>query len=150
MFGHGFGYTRNELGVLVGKETNGSIILGKDVNVGINTVIDNGSYRDTIIDNGTKIDNLCHIAHNVIIGEHCLIIAGTVIGGSVQIGDYSYIGMNASIKDHVKIGKHVIVGAGSVVINDILDYGIVAGNPAKSIKDKITLTDEERFNMAGY
>jgi UDP-3-O-[3-hydroxymyristoyl] glucosamine N-acyltransferase len=149
MFGHGFGYTRNDKGELVGKETNGSTIIGKDVNIGINSVIDNGSYRDTVIGKGTKIDNLCHIAHNALIGEHVLIIAGTVVGGSVEIGSYSYIGMNVSIKDHIKIGKHVIVGAGSVVIEDIPDYDVVAGNPAKSIKSKVTIDDEARWHMVG-
>lgn len=148
--GFGFGYRRNKDGTLERKPNRYDRILEQDVEVGEGTVIDKGSYRDTLIKEGTKIDNLIHVGHNAIIGRHCLIVAGTVIGGSVEIGDFSYIGMNVSIRDHVKIGKHCIIGAGSVVINDIEDYDIVAGNPAKSIKDKCKLTDEELFQMVGY
>lgn len=146
----GFGYFRNRDGRLLKKQSDYETKIENDVEIGLNTVIDNGSYRDTVIGEGTKIDNLVHIGHNAIIGKHCLLVAGTVVGGSAEIGDFSYLGMNCSIKDHVKIGKHCLVGAGSVVVHDIPDYDIVAGNPAKSIKDKVTLKDSERFNMVGY
>ena len=138
MLNSGFGYFRNDKGILIKKESNYSKKIGDDVDIGINTVIDNGSYRDTIIGNGTKIDNLVHIGHNAVIGEHCLIVAGTVIGGSVQVGSFTYIGMNVSVKDHVKIGIHCIIGAGSVVIKDVDDYSIIAGNPAKQIKTNLS------------
>lgn len=146
----GFGYYRDKDGILVRKENNYGVITGPGVEIGRFSCVDKGSYRDTIIEEGTKIDNLVHIGHNALIGKHCLIVAGTVVGGSCEIGDYTYIGMNVSIKDHVKIGRQVIVGAGSVVINDILDKDIVAGNPAKSIKDKVKLDDKARYNMVGY
>jgi len=148
--GFGFGYYRAEGGHLHRKENKFDIKIGFNVDVGLYTCIDKGSYRDTEIGEGTKIDNLVHIGHNAIIGKHCLIVAGSVIGGSAEIGDFCFIGMNSSIKDHVKIGNHVTVGAGSVVINGIPDYDIVVGNPAKSVKDKVTLTSEKIFQMAGY
>ena len=148
--GYGFGYKRLENGKLIRKENNFDIDIGQDVDIGLYSCIDKGSYRNTVIGEGTKIDNLVHIAHNAIIGKHCLIVAGTIIGGSAEIGDFCFIGMNSSIKDHVKIGKHVIVGAGSVVIHDVEDYDIVAGNPAKSVKDKVTLTPEQIFQLVGY
>jgi len=151
MDGFGFGYKRDEQnGVLWRKVNNGGIEIYPDVDIGKNTIIDRGSYRDTSIGRNTKIDNLVHIAHNVIIGKSCLIVAGTIVGGSVEIGDYCYLGMNCSIKDHVKIGNHVLIAAGSVVISDVPDYDIVAGNPAVSIKDKVNISDEERFQMVGY
>lgn len=138
MLNSGFGYFRNDKGILIKKESNYSKKIGDYVDIGINTVIDDGSYRDTIIGDGTKIDNLVHIGHNAVIGEHCLIVAGTVIGGSVQVGSFTYIGMNVSVKDHVKIGTHCIIGAGSVVIKDVDDYSIIAGNPAKKIQTNLS------------
>jgi len=148
MLNGGFGYYRNQDGHLVKKPSSYGKTIGNNVEIGQNTVIDDGSYRDTTVGDGTKIDNLCHIGHNTIIGRHCLIVAGCVLGGSSTLGDFSYIGMNSSIKDHVNIGKHCIVGAGSVVTKDVPDYDIIAGCPAKSILDKVTLTKKERFNMA--
>lgn len=146
MLNSGFGYKRLKDGTLVKKENNFGIKIGDNVEIGINTVIDRGSYRNTVIGDGTKIDNLTHVAHNVIIGKHCLITAGTIIGGSCEIGDYTHIGINSTIKDHVKIGKYCIVGCGSNVINDVEDYSIIAGNPAKKINSN--LTAEQKFQMA--
>lgn len=146
MHGTGFGYYRDEDGKLIKKESNCSLFVGKDVDIGLNTIIDNGSYRNTVIGEGTKIDNLVHISHNVIVGKHCIITAGCVFGGSSEFGDYSYIGLNSTVKDHVKIGKHCIIGAGSVVINNLPDNSIVAGAPAKPITSN--LTEKELFNMA--
>ena len=148
--GSGFGFKRDKNGKLTRNEHKWGINMFHDVEIGRLTNIDRGSYRYTEIGEGTKIDSLVHIGHNAIIGRHCLIVSGAVIGGSAEIGDYTYIGENASIKQHIKIGHHVIVGQGAVVIKDVPDYDIVAGNTAKSIKDKVTLTDEERFRMVGY
>jgi len=52
----------------------------------------------------------------------------------VDIGDYTWIGHNVIILPGTHIGKHSIIGAGSVVTRDVPDYAIVAGNPAKVIK----------------
>lgn len=145
----GFGYNRDKDGKLIRKGNTGDILVKKDVEIGRFTCIDKGSYRDTVIGEGTKLDNLVHIGHNAIIGNHCLIVAGTVVGGSCEIGDFSYVGMNVSIKDHVKIGKRCIVGAGSVVVKDVPDYDIVAGNPAVSIKSKCKIEGLALYNMIG-
>jgi len=141
---------RDKSGKLKRNEHNFDVVIKEDVEIGRSTNIDRGSWRNTVIGNGTKIDSLVHVGHNVIIGKHCLLVSGSTIGGSSEIGDYSYIGMNVVVKQHIKIGKHVIIGAGAVVLNDVQDYEIIAGNPAESIKNKIKLSDNERFRMVGY
>lgn len=143
----GFGYKRDMFGHLSRKPNNFGVIKGKGVEIGRHTCIDKGSYRDTKIGDYTKIDNLVHIGHNSIIGKECLIVAGSVIGGSAVIGDYCYIGMNVSVLDHITIGNNSIIGAGSVVTKNVPANSIWAGNPAKPIKT--TLTPEERFQMCG-
>lgn len=57
----------------------GRVIVQDDVEIGANTTIDRGASRDTVIGEGTKIDNLVQIAHNVVIGRHCVIVSGVGI-----------------------------------------------------------------------
>jgi UDP-3-O-[3-hydroxymyristoyl] glucosamine N-acyltransferase len=85
-----------------------------------------------------------YIAHNVDIGRHCALTAGTIIGGSTRTGDMCWTGLNSTIKHIVKIGNKVIIGSGASVINNIDDEDIVA----KSIKHKVR--SNQLFLMAGY
>lgn len=113
------------------------VVIGSDVDIGSHSVVHRGRWRDTWIGNGTKIDSLVHIAHNVVIGNNCLIVAGTVIGGSVSIGNDCFIGENVSIKQGLKIADHVTIGMGSVVIKDIKkDNTTWIGNPARKLYGK--------------
>lgn len=133
--GEGFGYEWDGE-KLVKFPHRGDVIIEKDVEIGANTCIDRATLegKATLIGEGTKIDNLVHIAHNVKIGKHCLIVAGTVIGGGVIIGDRCYIGIGAMIKNKVKIGNDVTIGMGAVVLHDIPDGWTVVGNPAKRLE----------------
>jgi UDP-3-O-[3-hydroxymyristoyl] glucosamine N-acyltransferase len=125
----------------------GGVTLGDNVEICSNCSIARGSLSDTIIGDGTKLDALVHVAHNVEIGRHCALTAGTIIGGSTRIGDMCWTGLNSTIKHKVKIGNKVIIGSGASVINDIDDEDIVAGVPAKSIKHKVR--SNQLFLMAG-
>ena len=87
------------------------------------------------IDDGVKINVGAQIHHDVSIEKYCTIAPRAVILGSVKIGKYTYVGANSTIKQNVKIGKNVIIGAGAVVVNDIKNNQIVAGNPAKKIRN---------------
>jgi UDP-3-O-[3-hydroxymyristoyl] glucosamine N-acyltransferase len=127
----------------------GKVIIENDVEIYANCSIARGSLSDTRIGQGTKIDALCHVAHNVSIGKNTELTAGTIIGGSTQIGNNCWLGLNCTIKNKLKIGNKVIVGSGSSVINNINDEDIVAGVPAKSIKNKVTANKEKLFLMAG-
>src|SRR5262245_48645582 len=117
-----------------------SVEIGKNVEIGSFTVVHRGRWRDTKIGEGTKIDSLVHVAHNVVIGKHCLIVAGTVIGGSCTIGDECFIGENCSIKQGVTIASNVTIGMASNVRHDILEPNTTwAGNPC------VKISDEQRF-----
>ncbi|MPZ05992.1 MAG: UDP-3-O-(3-hydroxymyristoyl)glucosamine N-acyltransferase [Nitrososphaeraceae archaeon] len=126
----------------------GGVVISNNVEICSNCSIARGSLSDTIIGEGTKIDALVHIAHNVEIGRHCALTAGTIIGGSTRIGDMCWTGLNSTIKHKVKIGNKVIIGSGASVINNIDDEDIVAGVPAKSIKHKVR--SNQLFLMAGH
>lgn len=123
------------------------VIIGDNVEISSSCQIARGSLSDTVIGDGTKLDALVYVAHNVKIGRNCLLAGGAMIGGTTKIGDQSWIGLNCTIKQKVRIGNNAIVAAGAVVLHDVVDGDIVAGVPAKSIKDKVT-TDKV-FMMAG-
>lgn len=125
----------------------GGVTIGSNVEICANSSIARGSLSDTAIGDGTKLDALVHIAHNVVIGRNCELTAGTIIGGSTTVGDTCWTGLNSTLKNKIKIGNKVIVGAGALVINDVPDEDIVAGVPAKSIKHKVN--SDKLFLMSG-
>ena len=108
----------------------GNVIIGDDVEIGANTAIDRGALGSTVIGEGTKIDNLVHVAHNVIIGRHCLIMGQVGFAGSTQLGDYGVIASQSGIAGHLKLGRQVTLGGKSGVMRDVPDGETVLGFPA--------------------
>ncbi len=108
----------------------GNVIIHDDVEIGANSAIDRGALGSTVIGQGTKIDNLVHIAHNVTIGRHCLILGQVGFGGSTRVGDYTVVASQSGVADHLKIGNQATIGAKSGVMRDIPDGGKVLGYPA--------------------
>ncbi len=111
----------------------GCVIVGHDVEIGANTTIDRARFGRTLIGEGTKIDNLVMIAHNVVIGRHCIICAQVGISGSTQIGDYVVIAGQAGLVGHIKVGDRAIIGAQSGLSNDLEPKAIVVGSPPRPI-----------------
>lgn len=109
----------------------GLVIIQDDVEIGANVTIDRGALGPTIIGSGTKIDNLAQIAHNVTIGEHCLVVAQVGVAGSTTIGHHTTLAGQVGIAGHLKIGDQVIVAAQSGVMHDIPDGGKWLGAPAQ-------------------
>lgn len=112
----------------------GNVVIQDDVEIGANAAIDRGALGSTVIGQGTKIDNLVHIAHNVVIGRHCLIMGQAGFAGSTRLGDYCVIASQSGIAGHLKLGNQAMVGAKSGVMRDIPDGGVVLGIPASPDK----------------
>ena len=89
----------------------------------------------TIIKKGTKIDNLVQIAHNVTVGENCVIAAQSGIAGSSHIGNNVTFGGQVGVVGHLSIGNNVIVAGQSGVSHAVKDNETIAGSPAIPIKD---------------
>ena len=115
----------------------GRCIIGDDVEIGANTTIDRGSIDDTVIGSGTKIDNLVHIAHNVRIGEKCLLIAQVGVAGSATIGDGAIVAGQAGIGGHLSIGAGARVGAQAGVFGDIPAGETWSGYPARPHRESL-------------
>ncbi|MSU61780.1 MAG: UDP-3-O-(3-hydroxymyristoyl)glucosamine N-acyltransferase [Pedosphaera sp.] len=109
----------------------GHVIIHDDVEIGANVTIDRGALGPTVIGKGTKIDNLVQIAHNVITGDHCLIVAQAGIAGSTRLGHYVTLAGQTGIAGHLKIGNKVVVSAQSGVMHEIPDGEKWLGSPAQ-------------------
>ena len=109
----------------------GRCIVESDVEIGANSTIDRGSIDDTVIGAGTKIDNLVHIAHNVRIGRHCVIVAQVGISGSVQVEDGAVLAGQVGVSGHLTIGKGARLGAQAGVFGDIPAGETWSGYPAR-------------------
>ncbi|MBE7412174.1 MAG: UDP-3-O-(3-hydroxymyristoyl)glucosamine N-acyltransferase [Leptospiraceae bacterium] len=118
----------------------GKVILEDDVLVGANNCIDRAAYGQTIIGNGTKMDNLCHIAHNVQTGKDCLLTAGLVVAGSTKIGNRMIASGQAGILDHLTIADDVVLVQRAGVTSDIKEPGIYAGLPTLPLSDYMKTT----------
>jgi UDP-3-O-[3-hydroxymyristoyl] glucosamine N-acyltransferase len=126
----------------------GRCIVGDDVEIGANTTIDRGSIDDTVIGSGTKIDNLVHIAHNVRIGEKCLVMAQVGIAGSVTIGDGAILAGQAGISGHLSIGAGARLAAQAGVFGDIPAGETWSGYPARPHRDSLRAS-AALFKLAG-
>jgi UDP-3-O-[3-hydroxymyristoyl] glucosamine N-acyltransferase len=125
----GFGFAIIKTGFLTVPQL-GRAILEDDVEVGANTTIDRGSGRDTVIGAGSRLDNLVQIAHNVVLGRCCVIVAQVGIAGSTVLEDFVQIGGQAGIAGHLRIGQGAQVGAQAGVISDLPSSVTVLGSPA--------------------
>jgi UDP-3-O-[3-hydroxymyristoyl] glucosamine N-acyltransferase len=110
----------------------GTVVIEDDVEIGANSAIDRATLGETRIRRGTKIDNLVHIAHNVVIDENCLIVAQVGIAGSTEIGENVVIGGQAGLVHHIKIGKGCIIGAQAGVTRSFAEGSKISGYPARN------------------
>ncbi|MCR9243754.1 MAG: UDP-3-O-(3-hydroxymyristoyl)glucosamine N-acyltransferase [bacterium] len=107
----------------------GGVRIGDDVELGASTVIDRGAVNDTVIHEGCKLDNLCHIAHNVELGRHTIMAAGAMVAGSTKVGEYNIWGGQAACAGHLTIAPHVHLGGGTSLLRSIREPGEYIGYP---------------------
>ena len=132
----GFGYYTGQDGYQHQAPHTGGVVIGQDVSIGANTCIDRGTIGNTEIMNHVKIDNLCHIAHNVCIKTGAVVIAQSMIGGSAVVEENAYVAPCAAIMNQVNIGENALIGMGAVVTKSVARDRVVVGVPAKEIRNR--------------
>jgi UDP-3-O-[3-hydroxymyristoyl] glucosamine N-acyltransferase len=130
----GFGYAMSAQGHLKVPQV-GRVVIGDDVEIGANSTVDRGFLTDTVIGDGTKIDNLVQIAHNVVIGRHCIIVSQSGIAGSAELGDFVVMGAHSGVIEHVKIGSGAQIAGMAHVKDDVEPGARMGGTPARPFKE---------------
>ena len=85
------------------------------------------------IGNNCIINNKSLVEHNSIVGDHSHISTGAIINGDCVIGNSVFVGSNSVLSQGIHVTDNVIIGAGSVVVKNITEPGVYAGNPAKKM-----------------
>ena len=146
--GDGFGNAPREDGSWEKIEHLGNVVIGNDVEIGCNSTVDRAQMESTIIGNGVRIDNLCMIAHNVIIGDHTVMAAQCGIAGSTEIGKYCILAGQVGIAGHLKIADHTTLLAQAGILGNIRKEGeVLLGSPA--IPARQYLKSYAKFKQAG-
>ena len=108
----------------------GTVVIEDDVEIGANVTIDRAALGKTHIQRGVKIDNLVQIAHNVVIGEHSILVAQVGISGSTKVGKHVTLAGQVGLVGHIQIGDNVVIGAQSGVAKSVPDRTMLSGSPA--------------------
>ncbi len=109
----------------------GTVIIGDDVEMGANCAIDRGRFEATRIGHGVKLDNLVHVAHNVIVEDGALLIAQVGVAGSARIGARAILAGQAGIAGHLHIGSGARIAAQSGVAKDVAAGEDQFGSPSR-------------------
>jgi sugar O-acyltransferase (sialic acid O-acetyltransferase NeuD family) len=74
-----------------------------------------------------------HIGHDSIIEDHVFVSSHVVISGHVRVGAYSFLGVNATIRNGIAIAPHSLIGGGAVVMADTQERGVYIQRPAQRL-----------------
>lgn len=102
-----------------GPAVTAGVIINARARLGANVIVNTGAI----------------VEHDCRIGDHVHVSTGARLAGGVIVGDGTHIGIGAIVKQRVRIGSHAVVGAGAVVIDDVPDEVVVAGVPARFVRD---------------
>ena len=144
----GFGFAPTGDGSYQKIDQIGNVVIEDDVEIGANTTIDRATLGSTIIHKGVKLDNLCQIAHNVVVGESTVMASQSGIAGSGKVGSHCIIAGQVGIVGHIEVGNNVTVAAQSGVTRSFPDNVTILGSPATdAIKQRKTYVLERNLEQ---
>ena len=117
----------------------GIVVIADDVELGANVTVDRGTFRPTIIGKGTKIDNLVQIAHNVVLGQGCLMASQSGISGTTKVEDYVTFGGQSGSVGHITIGKGSTIYARGVPTQTLKPGSKISGFPGRDHREDLRM-----------
>lgn len=139
----GFGFAQDQQRHNYRIPHTGRVIVEDRVTIGANTTIDRATYGVTVVHSGAVIDALCHLGHNVEIGEDCIICAHTGISGSSRFGKRVIATGQTGVLDHVTIVDDCVLLHRAGVNSSIKEPGMYAGGPTQPLQQYLK-------NMASF
>lgn len=139
----GFGVDADERGIFDLPHV-GRVIMGDRVSVGSQTSIDRGFLGDTVIGNDVKIDNLVQVAHNVTLGDGCMLAGHVGISGSCHVGKNVLMGGSVGLADHLTVGDGAKLAARAGVMHDVPAGEMWSGIPAMPVREHMRLISATR------
>ncbi len=134
----GFGFVQRE-GASYRKQHVASVHVGDDVEIGGLSSVDRGMLEDTSIGNGVKIDKHCHIAHNCVIEDHCILAGYARMGGSCTVRRGAVLAADVRMRDHIEIGEGAVLAAGTGAAQDVEAGSKMWGVPARPLREEMRL-----------
>lgn len=132
----GFGFAPKADGSYDKVDQIGNVVIEDNVEIGANTCVDRATMGSTIVHKGVKLDNLCQIAHNVVVGSNTVMAAQSAIAGSGKVGSNCVIAGQVGIVGHIEIGDRVIIAAQSGVTHGVKSDSTLLGTPATDARQQ--------------
>ena len=130
----GFGLAKDKDGKNHQIPQTGKVRIGDRVIIGALSAVDRASYNETYVGDGTATDNLCHIAHNVHLGEDCIMLPLSIIAGSTKIGKRVILGGLCAVSDHITVADDSTFLHGPILHQDVKESGVYGGIPLQPIQ----------------
>ena len=131
----GFGFAPNSENEYNKVAQIGNVIVEDHVEMGANCTIDRATMGSTVIKKGVKLDNLVHLAHNVVIDENGVMAAQSGVAGSTKIGKNIMVGGQVGITGHILVGDNVKIAAQSGISKNVKENAVLQGSPAMDLKE---------------
>lgn len=126
----GFGFAPKADGSYDKIDQIGNVVIEDNVEIGANTCVDRATMGSTIVHKGTKLDNLCQIAHNCVVGSNTVMASQSGMAGSSKIGNNCVVAGQVGIVGHIEVGDRVTIAAQSGVTRSMKGDQIILGSPA--------------------
>ncbi|MBN2825705.1 MAG: UDP-3-O-(3-hydroxymyristoyl)glucosamine N-acyltransferase [Campylobacterales bacterium] len=130
----GYGFAHTHEGKHIKIYQNGNAVIEDDVEIGANCAIDRAIFDSTIISRGSKLDNMVHIAHNCIVGEHSLLAGQVGLAGSTTSGRNLVMGGQSASAGHLHLGDFTTIAGKGGVTKSLEGKNTYAGFPAIELK----------------
>lgn len=88
---------------------------------------------ETVIGNRCALLSYCHVGHDCIIGDNLVVSNNLAMAGHVHVGNHVTIGGNASFHQFTRIGDHAMIGANTYVMQDVVPFSMIAGQPTRIV-----------------